>query len=668
MDSEEIPMKAIGESEKAKTPTKKSPGIMSRFLGLGRALADSVSLIGGENEDDAHVRALKAFYKRYNPKKVEEAKKILSMFRGREDIMFETLRKKYDVDEETFERVVTGKEATSSKKKNTTSPPIPPRPSEKPESAKRKKNTSTVFIVPHGATLMGIALQQNCSVRTLRRLNPELKYQSQLSKGQRLLIPVSSAKKRSKAKGTPPKQKSNQEDDEELGKTPQKTSHVPVEFCAMDSNVHGNLLVAPDFVMFEPAANDPSVKKDGILAYQFCIDIRDVLRIGVVSYMPEKEEEEEEDSNSSHGSDDCKDNDDDDGGGDDTETTKKDETDKDEENDVESDTTMISSSSHLFGGSFLQLFWSHRVVNESRRTNITERYVLFKVSRPAIPGLISAVQAWIQAAVRKKRDSKSRSMSINFTSDGGGMLRAISLENLFKSIDHNRSTSPIELQPMRPSDDGGDTQQQEEEKIDAVLPIDVEKKTQIERIRSCELIELKATFVDKTELLVDLDAVAQVDSELPPSLRGESWRLLYSLVRDGQSFSTFLAQVKQQGPTIVVVKSAYGDIFGGYASQSWIVRRRGFFGTGECFVFRIASAGKPDCAVYRWTGMNDDFMMCNQDSIAMGCGMNGKFGFHLGEDFLKGNSSPCETFGNECLTSKSDFDIVSVEVWGLTVH
>ena len=111
------------------------------------------------------------------------------------------------------------------------------------------------------------------------------------------------------------------------------------------------------------------------------------------------------------------------------------------------------------------------------------------------------------------------------------MLRAISLENLFKSIDHNRSTSPIELQPMRPSDDGGDTQQQEEEKIDAVLPIDVEKKTQIERIRSCELIELKATFVDKTELLVDLDAVAQVDSELPPSLRGESWRLLYSLVR-----------------------------------------------------------------------------------------------------------------------------------------
>ena len=196
----------------------------------------------------------------------------------------------------------------------------------------------------------------------------------------------------------------------------------------------------------------------------------------------------------------------------------------------------------------------------------------------------------------------------------------------------------------------------------------MEKKTQIERIRSCELIELKATFVDKTELLVDLDAVAQVDSELPPSLRGESWRLLYSLVRDGQSFSTFLAQVKQQGPTIVVVKSAYGDIFGGYASQSWIVRRRGFFGTGECFVFRIASAGKPDCAVYRWTGMNDDFMMCNQDSIAMGCGMNGKFGFHLGEDFIKGNSSPCETFGNECLTSKSDFDIVSVEVWGLTVH
>ena len=333
-------MKAIGESEKAKTPTKKSPGIMSRFLGLGRALADSVSLIGGEDEDDAHLRALKAFYKRYNPRKVQDAKKILSMFRGREDIMFETLRNKYDVDDLTFERVVKGEKETSTKKNTTTSPPVPSRPSER-FHRQNERNASKVFIARHGATLMGIALQQNCSVRTLRRLNPELKYQSQLSKGQRLLIPASSGKKQSKAKATPPKQSSKKEDDEELGKTPQKTSHVPVEFCAMDSNVHGNLLVAPDFVMFEPAANDPSVKKDGILAYQFCIDIRDVLRIGVVSYMAEEEEEDEDSNSSSNSGDDRKENDD----GGDGETTKKDETDVgEEEDDVENDTSTISSS------------------------------------------------------------------------------------------------------------------------------------------------------------------------------------------------------------------------------------------------------------------------------------------------------------------------------------
>jgi len=540
-EQEGIPMKAIGEPENVKSPIKKSPGIISRFLGLGRALADSVSLIGGENEDDAHLLALKSFYKRYNPQKLQDARKILTMFRGREDIMFDTLRNKYNVDEETFERVVRGDVITTEKSvelstdDTSTTERVP---------TKRKKIASKVFIVPYGATLMGIALQQNCSVRTLRRLNPELKYQTQLSKGQRLLIPASSGKKKQQQSSpTVAKNKTDNisekgDDRGELGTTPQKTSHVPVEFCAVGpSNVHGNLLVAPDFVMFEPAANDPNVKLNGILAYQFCIDIRDVLRIGVVSYMSEDEdddddEEEEEEEEENDGK---------------TEKNEMDDKIKDENEKKSSNSavvaTSMNTSNNLFGGSFLQIFWSHRVVRESgrRRTSTTERYVLFKVSRAAIPGLISAVQAWIQAAVRRKRDVKSRSMSINFTSDGGGMLRAISLEDLFKAIDHNRTASPIELMPLKPSSAGtGDKEkEQEEEKIDAVLPLDFEKKTHIERIRSCELIELKATFVDKTELLMDLDAVAQIDSELPPSLRGESWRLLYVCMCVCWSFLVF---------------------------------------------------------------------------------------------------------------------------------
>ncbi len=691
-NNKNIPLRPIGDQEDKGSVDRRrvssTGGIMSRFLGLGRALADSVRLIGDDSPVDAHLKALQAFYKEYNPAKVKEAKKILEMFSGREDIMYATLRKKYSVDEETFQRIVQNEDEIEKKKtdlssdnKEATTKKTMETPKPKETISKRRQTPSKIFVVPSGATLMGIALQQNCSVRTLRRLNPELKHQTKLSKGQRLFVPASSGKKKNKSLLGPTHSKEKSSENEDLSKVTQKTSHVPVEFCAKSANVNGSLLVAPDFVMFEPAANDPCVKKNGILAYQFCIDIRDVLRIGVVSYMSEDEEEDEEEEEN-----DVKMNENDE------RTVSGSNVGLDVEEEKKLKRKMMrnkeSSSSHqIFGGSFLQLFWSHRTVIESRRrTSVTERYVLFKVSRAAIPGLISAVQAWIQAALRRKRDQRSRSMSINFTSDGGGMIRAISLEDLFKAIDRNRRDScPIELMPIQPKD-GAHSEKMEEDKEqdgdddvkgvkietatleDAVLPLDVEKKTQIERIRSCELIELKATFVDKTELLTDLDAVAQIDSELPPSLRGETWRLLYSLVRDGQTFSTFLTSVKQKGPTIVVVKSAYGDIFGGYASQSWAVKRRGFFGTGECFLFRIACAGKSDCVAYRWTGMNDDFMMCTQDSIAMGCGVNGKFGFHLGEDFIKGNSSPCETFGNQCLTTKSDFDIVSVEVWGLTVH
>lgn len=64
--------------------------------------------------------------------------------------------------------------------------------------------------------------------------------------------------------------------------------------------------------------------------------------------------------------------------------------------------------------------------------------------------------------------------------------------------------------------------------------------------------------------------------------------------------------------------------------------------------------------------MNDDFMMCSRESIAMGCGVDGKFGFHLGEDFLRGNSAPCATYGNESLASAHDFKVVAVEVWGMS--
>jgi TLD len=45
--------------------------------------------------------------------------------------------------------------------------------------------------------------------------------------------------------------------------------------------------------------------------------------------------------------------------------------------------------------------------------------------------------------------------------------------------------------------------------------------------------------------------------------------LLYSATRDGFSASAFHTKCDNKGPTVVVIKSANGNLFGGYAAASW---------------------------------------------------------------------------------------------------
>jgi len=48
-----------------------------------------------------------------------------------------------------------------------------------------------------------------------------------------------------------------------------------------------------------------------------------------------------------------------------------------------------------------------------------------------------------------------------------------------------------------------------------------------------------------------------------------SFNLLFSATRDGFGAAGFHSKCDNKGPTLVVVKSESGHIFGGYASQSW---------------------------------------------------------------------------------------------------
>ncbi|CAN0414693.1 unnamed protein product, partial [Laminaria digitata] len=117
-----------------------------------------------------------------------------------------------------------------------------------------------------------------------------------------------------------------------------------------------------------------------------------------------------------------------------------------------------------------------------------------------------------------------------------------------------------------------------------------------------------------------------------------------------------------------------------------------YYGTGECFLFRIdgkrvscsgdASAsgsdtgdeaeagggeGKTlvdgDMTMYPWSGMNTYLQYSDGSGIGMGGGgADGNFGLYVGEDFLSGSTGTCDTFLNPPLCASEQFEISQVEV------
>jgi len=191
---------------------------------------------------------------------------------------------------------------------------------------------------------------------------------------------------------------------------------------------------------------------------------------------------------------------------------------------------------------------------------------------------------------------------------------------------------------------------------------------------------------------------------LPPSIMLSRWKRLYSLQRDGDAFQGMLQRCSGEDRTLLVVKNMDGKVFGGYVDCVWDGhghKSSTFYGTGQAFLFRVDQVKKPNSSkskennkenqdteeklvVYKWKGVNRYIQLCDVEHgrIAMGGGgQNGSFGLCLEDDFSRGSTGPCDTFGNEPLTgnegsAKSEmllgssgpgvetaFDVMDVEVW-----
>ncbi|XP_027753506.1 TBC1 domain family member 24 isoform X2 [Empidonax traillii] len=191
--------------------------------------------------------------------------------------------------------------------------------------------------------------------------------------------------------------------------------------------------------------------------------------------------------------------------------------------------------------------------------------------------------------------------------------------------------------------------------------------------------------------------------------------LLFTTLEHGCSLSRFYSHSEGHEPTLLLIKTTAKEVCGAYLSTDWSERRRGgnklsFFGTGECFVFRL----QPEVERYEWViikhpelataGAETEnqnhsspgastlcsgsgppepserlspflsarhfnlpsktasmFMAGSSECVIVGGG-DGQ-ALYLDADLNHGRTSHCNTFNNQPLCSEN-FQISVLEVWG----
>lgn len=171
---------------------------------------------------------------------------------------------------------------------------------------------------------------------------------------------------------------------------------------------------------------------------------------------------------------------------------------------------------------------------------------------------------------------------------------------------------------------------------------------------------------EKFPSILSWPSIVFLNAGLPAKLQNE-WRLLFSTVAHGESFSKLIGLMMNKGPTIIIVKDRDGHVFGGFAPCSWALSPN-YVGDSSSFLFSIL----PVMERFEPTGYNDHYQYLNvqQQTLPNGLGMGGQygyFGFWLDAEFGSGHcSETCTTYRNyHMLSAQKCFQIDHVEAWGV---
>jgi len=199
---------------------------------------------------------------------------------------------------------------------------------------------------------------------------------------------------------------------------------------------------------------------------------------------------------------------------------------------------------------------------------------------------------------------------------------------------------------------------------------------------------------ESDEIILNSYICNAIYHSFPKRLRiKRSLTLLYSLQNHGSSLSTFYERSNAGYGTaqVLVIKDDNDNIFGCFTAEPFKINK-GFYGTGESFLFKVQKPKTPsrrknfglprvhskdsamsdhgeiqhgEVKVYPWAKTNYLFINSTHEYVAIGSG-KGKFGIWCDNQFQRGQSYPTDTYHNECLSGTEHFNIVDVELWTFT--
>ncbi|XP_036042430.1 TLD domain-containing protein 2 isoform X1 [Onychomys torridus] len=207
---------------------------------------------------------------------------------------------------------------------------------------------------------------------------------------------------------------------------------------------------------------------------------------------------------------------------------------------------------------------------------------------------------------------------------------------------------PTQVEDTLSGEEGEEEEKEEEEEEAAPAPVPAPQ----------DPVEPQLTEASQ---VLGASEIRQLSLHLPPRVAGHPWSLVFCTSRDGFSLRRLYRQMEgHSGPALLVLRDQDGQMFGAFSSSA-IRLSKGFYGTGETFLFSFS----PQLKVFKWTGNNSFFVKGDLDSLMMGSG-SGQFGLWLDGDLYHGGSYPCATFNNEVLARQEQFCIEELEAWILS--